>query len=71
MPLPVFTAEACTVLKQLQRRERFLKSELDRELEILRTVENEVGHPFHEAIWMIKLVIEQFRTAELAVRSDG
>jgi hypothetical protein len=51
-----------TVLKQLQRRERFLKSELDRELETLRAVENEVGHPFHEAVWMIKLVIEQFRT---------
>jgi DNA-binding PadR family transcriptional regulator len=51
-----------TVLKQLQRREGFLKSELDRELETLRAVENEVGHPFHEAIWMIKLVIEQFRT---------
>jgi DNA-binding PadR family transcriptional regulator len=51
-----------TVLKQLLRRERFLKCELDRDLETLRAVEKEVGHPFHEAIWMIKLVIEQFRT---------
>jgi hypothetical protein len=62
MPLPVFTAEACTVLKQLQRRERFLKGELDRDLETLRAVEKEVGHPFHEAVWMLKLIIEQFRT---------
>ena len=51
-----------TVLKQLQRREKFLQRELDRELETLRAVEKEVGHGFHEGVWMIKLVIEQFRT---------
>jgi DNA-binding PadR family transcriptional regulator len=51
-----------TVLKQLQRREKFLEGELHRELETLRAVEKEVGHGFHEAVWMIKLVIEQFRT---------
>jgi hypothetical protein len=28
----------------------------------LRAVEKEVGHGFHEAVWMIKLIIEQFRT---------
>ena len=50
------------VLKQLQRREKFLEGELHRELETLRAVEKEVGHRFHEAVWMIKLVIEQFRT---------
>jgi DNA-binding PadR family transcriptional regulator len=53
-----------TVLKQLQRREKFLEAELERELATLRAVEKEVGHRFHEAVWMIKLVIEQFR-AEL------
>jgi len=51
-----------TVLKQLQRREKFLEGELDREMETLRAVEKEVGHGFHEAVWMIKLVIEQFST---------
>ena len=51
-----------TVLKQLHRREKFLQRELNRELETLRAVEKEVGHGFHEAVWMIKLVIEQFRT---------
>jgi DNA-binding PadR family transcriptional regulator len=50
------------VLKQLQRRQKFLQSELHRELETLRAVEKEVGHGFHEAVWMIKLVIEQLRT---------
>ena len=44
--------------------EKFLEGELERELATLRAVEVEVGHRFHEAVWMIKLVIEQFR-AEL------
>jgi DNA-binding PadR family transcriptional regulator len=48
--------------KQLQRRAQFLQSELDRELATLRAVEKEVGHSSHEAVWMLKLVIEQFRT---------
>jgi DNA-binding PadR family transcriptional regulator len=50
--------------RQLKRREDFLKAELARELATLRAVEKEVGHGFHEAVWMIRLVIEQFR-AEL------
>jgi len=52
------------VRKQLQRRQKFLQGELAREEATLRAVETEVGHRFHEAVWMIKLVIEQFR-AEL------
>ncbi|MGB8130875.1 MAG: PadR family transcriptional regulator [Candidatus Angelobacter sp.] len=55
-------ASSATVLKQLRRREQFLEDELNREQATLRAVEIEVGHPFHEAVWMIKLVIEQFRT---------
>lgn len=54
-------ASPSTVLKQLQRREKFLEAELARESATLRAVEKEVGHGFHEAVWMIKLVIEQFR----------
>jgi hypothetical protein len=27
-----------------------------------------VGHRFHEAVWMIKLIIEQFRTELLWLR---
>jgi len=57
-------ASPATIIKQLQRREKFLEAELARELGTLRAVEAEVGHGFHEAVWMIKLVIEQFR-AEL------
>ena len=57
-------ASPATVLKQLHRREKFLEAELSREQETLRAVEKEVGHDFHEAAWMIKLVIDQF-SAEL------
>ena len=28
----------------------------------MHAVENEVGHRHHEAVWMISLVVEQFRT---------
>lgn len=52
------------VREQLKRRKEFLQSELAREEDTLRAVEREVGHKFHEAFWMISLVIEQFR-AEL------
>jgi DNA-binding PadR family transcriptional regulator len=55
-------ASSATIIKQLERREKFLEAGLKRELETLRAVEKEVGHRFHEAVWMIKLVIEQFRT---------
>lgn len=52
------------VRKQIERRKEFLQGELTREETTLRAVEAEVGHRFHEAVWMIKLIIEQFR-AEL------
>jgi len=56
------------VLTQLRRREQYLKAELAREQATLRAVEKEVGHHFHEAVWMIKLVIEQFRAELLWLR---
>jgi len=50
--------------RQLQRRREFLQSELKREEETLRSVLEEVGHPYHEAAWMLKLVIEQFHVEQ-------
>ena len=51
------------VFKQhLRRREGFLRGELAREEETLRSIEAEVGHPYHEAAWMVTLMIEQLRT---------
>lgn len=47
--------------KQVKRRRRFLEGELAREKKVLRSVLEEVGHPYHEAVWMVSLVIEQFK----------
>jgi DNA-binding PadR family transcriptional regulator len=48
--------------RQIQRRQNFLEQELVREKEVLRSILEEVGHPYHEAVWMVSLVIEQFKT---------
>lgn len=49
-------------LRQIERREKFLEQELAREKETLAALRKEVGHRFHEAVWMVSLVIEQLRT---------
>jgi DNA-binding PadR family transcriptional regulator len=46
---------------QLQRRRSFLEKEIRREKETLRSILEEVGHAHHEAVWMVSLMIEQFR----------
>jgi DNA-binding PadR family transcriptional regulator len=48
--------------KQIQRRQNFLEQELVREKEVSRSILEEVGHPYHEAVWMVTLMIEQFKT---------
>jgi len=48
--------------RQLERRREFLKRELLRERETLESVLDEVGHPYHEAVWMVTLMIRQFET---------
>lgn len=48
--------------RQLRRRNKFLEVELDREVATLRAVRAEVGHRFHEAMWMLSLTIQQIRT---------
>lgn len=48
--------------RQVERRERFLEEELKREVATLRAVRAEVGHRFHEAVWMLSLAIQQIRT---------
>ena len=48
--------------KQLERRQKFLEHELVRRREILAAVRTEVGHRFHEAVWMLSLNLEQIRT---------
>jgi len=48
--------------RQLQLREAFLERELERERETLASVLAEVGHPYHEAVWMLQLMAAQFET---------
>jgi len=48
--------------KQIGRRRLFLERELSRKREILGAVRKEVGHRFHEAVWMLSLNIDQLRT---------
>jgi DNA-binding PadR family transcriptional regulator len=47
--------------QQLRRRQKFLEKELAREEATLRAIRQEVGHRFHEAVWVVSLTIQQFR----------
>ncbi len=49
-------------VKQIQQRRKFLEAELASKREILAAVRKEVGHRFHEAVWMLSLAIDQIRT---------
>ena len=55
-------ASAGVVMRQVKRRQKFLKAELAREQEVLRSIFEEVGHPYHEAVWAVSLTIAQFQT---------
>lgn len=67
---PVFTtwlalswlARPGVISRQIQRRQKFVQAEVKREEETLRAILKEVGHPHHEAVWMVSLIIEQFKT---------
>ncbi|MGB7284618.1 MAG: PadR family transcriptional regulator [Candidatus Acidiferrum sp.] len=48
--------------EQIRRRQDFLTRELAGEQETLASILKEVGHPYHEAVWMVSLMIEQFKT---------
>lgn len=48
--------------KQLNSRKKFLEERLAEEHATLDEVMTEVGHPYHEAVWMLQLIIEQMET---------
>jgi len=48
--------------QQLRRRQDFLAKELAREEATLKAIRDETGHRFHEAVWMVRLAIDQLRT---------
>ena len=45
--------------QQVKRRRELLQKQLSEEGETLKDVLQEVGHPYHEAVWMLKLAIAQ------------
>ena len=51
-----------TFRKQLVSRKKLLEEELEQERATLADVISEVGHPYHEAVWMLQLLIEEKRT---------
>jgi DNA-binding PadR family transcriptional regulator len=52
-------AKPSTVRRQVERRRSFLEAELARERETLASVLEEVGHRYHEAVWMLTLTLRQ------------
>jgi DNA-binding PadR family transcriptional regulator len=54
-------ARAGVFEKQIDRRREFLEKEMKREKEVLGSIFEEVGHPYHEAVWMVSYMIEQFQ----------
>jgi DNA-binding PadR family transcriptional regulator len=46
---------------QIERRREFLENELTREEATLRSIKKEVGHRYHEAVWMVSLMRERLR----------
>ena len=55
-------ARAEVAKRQVERRRKFLTKELAREREVLRSIYEEVGHPYHEAVWAVRLTIAQMET---------
>jgi DNA-binding PadR family transcriptional regulator len=47
--------------QQIKRRREFLENQLSREEATLLSIKKEVGHRFHEAVWMVSLMIERSR----------
>jgi DNA-binding PadR family transcriptional regulator len=47
---------------QLKRRRKFLLKEIAREKKTLQSIYAEVGHKYHEAVWMVGLMLDQMRT---------
>jgi len=45
--------------QQVKRRRKYLEDKLAEEKMTLEDVLKEVGHPFHEAVWMLKLAVAQ------------
>lgn len=61
-------ARTKTFRKQLDNRRKLLEERLNLAKVTLADVEDEVGHPYHEAVWMLQLIIEQTQAELLWVQ---
>ena len=52
-------------LKQLKRRRKFLLEEMKREKKIWLSIYAEVGHKYHEASWMVTLMLQQLKVEKI------
>jgi DNA-binding PadR family transcriptional regulator len=50
---------------QLKRRRKFLLKEIAREKKTLLSIYAEVGHKYHEAVWMVGLMLDQMQAEVL------
>jgi DNA-binding PadR family transcriptional regulator len=55
--------------RQVVRREAFVESRIRRSDATLRSVLAEVGHPYHEAVWMLQLTIEKLKAERRWLKS--
>jgi DNA-binding PadR family transcriptional regulator len=53
-----------TFRKQLRERQKLLAERLTEERATLKDILGEVGHPYHEAVWMLQLIIEQMESEQ-------
>jgi DNA-binding PadR family transcriptional regulator len=51
--------------RQVLRRQKFLNEQLAREQATLQDIIKEVGHRYHEAVWMVGLTIEEIKVEVL------
>ena len=56
---------------QIRRREEFLRKELARLEKEMESILEEVGHSYHEAVWMVSLMIEQLQDGIAMVAEGG
>jgi DNA-binding PadR family transcriptional regulator len=61
-------ASPLAVKQQINRRLKFLEMEVEREEKTLGDVRHEVGHEYHEAVWMLKLTIAQLKSELMWVK---
>ncbi|HUK52260.1 MAG TPA: PadR family transcriptional regulator [Candidatus Binatia bacterium] len=55
-------AAPAVVRRQVRRRAQFVRAELARERSTLAAVLREVGHPYHEAVWSVSLMVAHLET---------